>query len=48
MPTTCWNSIPPKETNMLSMRNSSILFYECSPSLYMNLGGHARIFHIQI
>ena len=25
MPTTCWNSIPPKETNMLSMRNSSIL-----------------------
>ena len=25
MSTTCWNSIPPKETNMLSMRNSSIL-----------------------
>ena len=25
MPTTCWNSAPPKETNMLSMRNSSIL-----------------------
>jgi hypothetical protein len=25
MPTTCWNSVPPKETNMLSMRNSSIL-----------------------
>jgi hypothetical protein len=25
MPTTCWNSFPPKETNMLSMRNSSIL-----------------------
>jgi hypothetical protein len=25
MPTTCGNSIPPKETNMLSMRNSSIL-----------------------
>jgi hypothetical protein len=24
MPTTCWNSVPPKETNMLSMRNSSI------------------------
>jgi hypothetical protein len=22
MPTTCWNSVPPKETNMLSMRNS--------------------------
>jgi hypothetical protein len=21
MPTTCWNSVPPKETNMLSMRN---------------------------
>ena len=27
MPTTCWNSVPPKETNMLSMRNSSIMFY---------------------
>jgi hypothetical protein len=25
MPTSCWNSVPPKETNMLSMRNSSIL-----------------------
>jgi hypothetical protein len=25
MPTTCWNSVPPKEANMLSMRNSSIL-----------------------
>jgi hypothetical protein len=25
MPTICWNSVPPKETNMLSMRNSSIL-----------------------
>ena len=25
MPMTCWNSVPPKETNMLSMRNSSIL-----------------------
>jgi hypothetical protein len=25
MPTTCRNSAPPKETNMLSMRNSSIL-----------------------
>jgi hypothetical protein len=25
MPTTCWNSIPRKETNMLSMGNSSIL-----------------------
>jgi hypothetical protein len=25
MPTTCCNSIPTKETNMLSMRNSSIL-----------------------
>jgi hypothetical protein len=25
MPTTFWNSVPPKETTMLSMRNSSIL-----------------------
>ena len=25
MPSTCWNSVPPKETNVLSMRNSSIL-----------------------
>ena len=25
MQTTCWNCDPPKETNMLSMRNSSIL-----------------------
>jgi hypothetical protein len=25
IPTTCWNSVPPKETNMLPMRNSSIL-----------------------
>jgi hypothetical protein len=25
MPTTCWNSVPPRETNILSMRNSSIL-----------------------
>jgi hypothetical protein len=25
MPTTCWNNVPPKETNMLSMRNSNIL-----------------------
>ena len=25
MPTTCWNRAPPKETNMLSMRNFSIL-----------------------
>ena len=25
MPMTCWNSIPPKETSMLLMRNSSIL-----------------------
>jgi hypothetical protein len=31
MPTTCWNSVPPKETNMLSMRNSSILI-TCSSS----------------
>jgi hypothetical protein len=25
MPTTCWNSVLPKETNMISMRNSCIL-----------------------
>jgi hypothetical protein len=30
MPTTCWNSVPPKETNMLSMRNSSILTFYLS------------------
>jgi hypothetical protein len=30
MPTICWNSVLPKETNMLSMRNSSILITCCS------------------
>jgi hypothetical protein len=34
MPTTCWSSIPPKETNMLSMRNSSILI-TCSSELHV-------------
>jgi hypothetical protein len=29
MPTTCWNSVPPKETNMLSMRNSFTVYYKC-------------------
>ena len=33
MPTTCWSSVPPKETNMLSMRNSSILI-TCSSDYF--------------
>jgi hypothetical protein len=36
MPTTCWNSVPSKETNMLWMRNSSILI-TCSSSSMLYL-----------